>query len=591
MILYDSLLAYCVEWLEGRAAASQTFFTCAYLHDLSLWEDAEPEGAKKLLVFSQLFLQLCHELLCQISRARVFDAEDFIPHLCGLSVEQPQGTLPLLRQTSEKYPFLTQLVSKMDPDNPSKAEDYRLQLVFRLLATMAGDVNALNQSIDVLKLFSTFPECTAQQQNPERFLDPSVLLPVGVLQPCLSHRTDPALHPGPRLKEPPLPRYIKYYSQMLVDLHLVCSSFNSGSIGLHRWIKGDGLKDLSLPARSLLETSNTSQIGVVIVQSFVAFGIPSEWIEIDVVQNFTSQLTTHYKPLLDVYAFNRARQRRAIGRALMGQLPVIQHLASAIDKKLQDHHKLLARKFPYPRYFESWAVDQTLQWMIRYIEEGILMDLFQGEELITSYWYLDYLYGNLLDLRQKLHALTKDLRESLLRLKSRTQQRAKRGGAGGRAAKQAPSTNIPSEAAIDLVTPAIHRLLCTASRQILFGIMRMNKLVAPVAPSPFVFSKRYRCFSRLPHPPMLEHRFYVETTQVLTQEQASSLLRLASQSFGSARADLSKLTQFPLRQDLLKVCISNSVQILSFEKIAASTAEKPARIEFLPECPYPQIFF
>ena len=133
VLLYDSLIAFCVEWLDGRMAPTQAFFTCAYLHDISLWEDDDSEGGHKLRIFCQLFLQLCHELLGQISRARVFDAEDFIPHLCGLTLEQPEGTLPLLRQTAAKFPFLTQLVSKMDPNNPTKSHDYRFLLTFPLL--------------------------------------------------------------------------------------------------------------------------------------------------------------------------------------------------------------------------------------------------------------------------------------------------------------------------------------------------------------------------------------------------------------------------------------------------------------------------
>lgn len=461
---------------------------------------------------------------------------------------------------------------------------------------MAGDLMALKDSLHVVQELRGLEALAEQAQQPSDYLTPWDKLPVGVLQPHLSARLEPPLQPGPALKEAPLERYTTYFTKLLTEIWRICTHINSARYRLSDWIQGLGIRDLTLPARNLLE-ANVERLSASLAQSLAAFAIPSEFIETEIVQSFILAMASRsYHRLAEVYMSNRARHRRIIGAALRTDLPHIQQAACAVDRKLAEAHKLLTLRFRFSRYFEAWSIDQTIQWMTRYLEEGILIDLFVGEELITIFWYLDYLYEKLLALRTQIRIETKEIREAAQRLSMRGNRGKSRGassagGGAARGAKKSSAANCPSEAQVDTLEPTIHRLLAEGSRQLLLALSLLGRLFPPNPLNELSFNKRFAAFANIAQPPMLHYAFFHETTKPITVDNLPDLLACASQSFASARTQLQNAPNFPDRQNLLKVCVSNAVQIEMIKRRKPDHPLKPARVELLPECPYPLIYF
>ncbi|RHY24180.1 hypothetical protein DYB32_008958 [Aphanomyces invadans] len=128
-----------------------------------------------------------------------------------------------------------------------------------------------------------------------------------------------------------------------------------------------------------------------LADSMVMNGVPSVLLSTQEGIGFSTRCIEAVYESLKCHLHNRPRQRHRL-ELLLDEWAQLQVDAASIDDKFVTEMGI--PKASYPRYFTSWALEQTSALMIHYLTLGFELDIYALSEYSTIYWYLDYLLGS-----------------------------------------------------------------------------------------------------------------------------------------------------------------------------------------------------
>ncbi|ETV90589.1 hypothetical protein, variant [Aphanomyces invadans] len=128
-----------------------------------------------------------------------------------------------------------------------------------------------------------------------------------------------------------------------------------------------------------------------LADSMVMNGVPSVLLSTQEGIGFSTRCIEAVYESLKCHLHNRPRQRHRL-ELLFDEWAQLQVDAASIDDKFVTEMGI--PKASYPRYFTSWALEQTSALMIHYLTLGFELDIYALSEYSTIYWYLDYLLGS-----------------------------------------------------------------------------------------------------------------------------------------------------------------------------------------------------
>uniref|UniRef100_T1JNY4 Protein MAK10 homolog n=1 Tax=Strigamia maritima TaxID=126957 RepID=T1JNY4_STRMM len=427
-----------VTWLEGHSLA-QTVFTNLYLHHPNLIED------NCIKAFSTCVLKLVDIIREYISRAGVFEEEDFQPIIYGYELANDVSDMKvtvMMRDAEDE------LQRKVKNTRSKQGEQW--------------DLEAQNQHRHALALFSRMKFCRLFYQALLAFgkktsaIDEiqKFLLHCGELIPTLDSTTDLGIQPeakeengnkadyptimgfeplvNQRLLPPTFPRYTKiksreeavdYFEGLINRLRLICNVVNYGTFHAALDFFGEFSKlSPCVLSRSLLQllylpntevnyllvsltikTFGTELMTDVLRDGARAFISPPVFVQKsrlmlnaqakEYVDTFLNRCVRPFCFLIKISGHNRARQRDKLSH-ILEDLANLQDEADKVDAFLHN----LSLKCEYPRQhlacFGTWILYHTLRVMIHYVLTGFELELYSTHEYHYVFWYLfEFLYG------------------------------------------------------------------------------------------------------------------------------------------------------------------------------------------------------
>ncbi len=444
--IIDDTFGCLVTWLEGHSLA-QTVFINLYLHNPYVIID------KPIKVFCIIILKLIDTIREFVSKANVFEEEDFQPIVYGYQLASDindSKACAMIREVEDelckKVKSLQRSVNKTEENKSCESE---IQLASALLVRLKF-CRSLFQSLVTLKK-ETLNKTNRKSnsianktitEDIEKYLNQcnetiqvwKQTISMGIEADSSStsgHRADYPTIMGfeplvnQRLLPPTFPRYTKmksrieavdYLESFISRLRRVCkiyecTSFNSALEFFNDFSKNvpascvlsrSILQVLYLPQPSLV--FGTTHMSEVIRESCKLFIKPPSLCTKSSLINSNSQA----KELLEAFfircirpmatltqicGHNRARQREKLAQ-ILEELAALQDEAEKIDSYLNNLTQKSDPQCSHLGYYSTWVLYHILRVMIQYLLSGFELELYAPHEYSYIFWYLyEFLFG------------------------------------------------------------------------------------------------------------------------------------------------------------------------------------------------------
>ncbi|KAF0682415.1 Aste57867_25461 [Aphanomyces stellatus] len=341
-----------------------------------------------------------------------------------------------------------------------------------------------------------------------------------------------------------------------------------------------------------------------LADSMILTGVPSVLLSTQEGIQYSTRCIEAVYESLKCHLHNRPRQRHRL-ELLLDEWVLLQVDAASIDDKFVTEMGI--PKATYPRYFTSWALEQTSALMIQYLTLGFELDLYTPTEYTTIYWYLDFLLGsrihnltNAWSFVEKLKTLTTSERSSAAAppppaptTTTTTSSKKKKKGKGSHAtaASTAVTTMVaaapPQDEAEyvkdkytwDIALLETHRSLTRALFQYMVGlhldgVLPQDDTVYGSAATRF--QHRFQSFARLQYPAPLSYDDLVKNCD-FSQYEVKVVFQSSDECFKLARTRIDQVLAtaaaspdrerfVPELKSLAKVCVVNGVYLHQYSK-------------------------
>ncbi|CAK4080744.1 unnamed protein product [Aphanomyces euteiches] len=328
-----------------------------------------------------------------------------------------------------------------------------------------------------------------------------------------------------------------------------------------------------------------------LADSMTLTGVPSVLLSTQEGIQFSTRCIEAVYESLKCHLHNRPRQRHRL-ELLLDEWVLLQIEAASIDDKFVT--EMAIPKTSYPRYFTSWALDQTCALMTQYLGLGFELDLYAPDEFTTIFWYMDYLLGsrihnltNAWSFVDKLKSMDKSIgnkaASSAAPTSTGTSSKKKKKGAKGSVNANADdntSDPIKEKFSWGISLLEVHRAVTRALFQYAIGLHLDGLLPSretAYGTASIRFQHRFKSFARLQVPAPLSYADLVKNCD-FSKYDASVIFQSSDECFKLARTKIDQALAMvaaspterervvPELKALTKVCITNGVYLNQYSK-------------------------
>eukprot|EP00933_Yihiella_yeosuensis_P037955 TRINITY_DN31943_c0_g1_i1.p1 TRINITY_DN31943_c0_g1~~TRINITY_DN31943_c0_g1_i1.p1 ORF type:complete len:761 (+),score=158.82 TRINITY_DN31943_c0_g1_i1:126-2408(+) len=539
VVIMDELLMYYLLWLDGHTVV-QTCFSCLYLQ--------EPERLlKKMPAFGSFvdaFLVACRFAWETVTRAGVFDDEDFLPTMFGVNLE----ACVFSSDANEIYKLLEaerEKLKKSESPN-SQALAFRLEFIgeymlalAQLLPTLLNpDQKASGNKSGGKGQRAKAIACWNKALKLLDRLEKSVVSSSPEMLRCFDASINrKLLVPGPPRTVQPIkdPKIVFGMWNSHVQELLLCTGIQQRQLAvlLQGSITYKGQPSILPRSVAQLCAAEQGLARRLLLESLEQFLFPPEAVQHckKPVETFLTRCEAMVLHLLKLSHSNNARRFRRLAH-VFPDFNELQHEAWQLDEVLK---VTFGANLRHPRPCWIWIMEHCLQSMIAKLLLGFQLELYDEAEFHMIYWYVDYLYGlRIYNLNELCHAKEQDSAGNKKKPGKKDQPGVHRNG-------QKPKNPPP------------YLLLLEATQTTVRGIFRLlafclshGLLPAPPASEaglPQRFVLRFRCLEefRLPHLPSYAD-FDSSSAAAQVGVDGRAVLKASQSSFQEATVLLDRMT-------------------------------------------------
>jgi len=314
--------------------------------------------------------------------------------------------------------------------------------------------------------------------------------------------------------------------------------------------------------------------------SLAAYYLPASSLASAPATDFLTLATETMVRLGHTLCFNRGRQRRRFVREIE-YWQITQTEAEACDAKCFQMRRNAAGKqalhSPTGMFFIGWTLDQTLRMLLYHIKLGFQLDLYAEREYIMIYWYLDYLYGVMINCQPPETPPTDKSEKG-----NKKKDKKKRPGGA------AQEREMHHKAVVDRALAASNQHLCRGLFRLLAGCHKHGVFVPKETPFTSlmqIFQRRFMIFMRLEQPNPLTFEHFLESSNV-APFRITQLYSAANESFRAAKASAEALLRLHLSGEmesearrLLKTAVTNTVHLTRLTQRAVAAEQEEGESE------------
>lgn len=621
IIMLDQTLSCLVTWLEGHSLA-QTVMTNLYLH--------HPDRLQCVVLkaVSVAFLKISDVIKDIISKAGVFEEEDFQPHTYGFRLGQDvteQRCLAGLREAEELLGKDIRRTKAKEGQERSEAEE-----------ADHLDFLSLQARLKFLRLFFS---CLTVIQRGEpgeavRLIAQCEDLVAGLTSGVPTHQGrvrgfEPLTNQ--RLLPPTFPRYaeivsrseaLQYIASLVSRLSSVTAVINITSFNLSlEFFHSFSCSSPCVLSRSVLQllytplhSSLTARPGIsqaagppippsfadILRDSCKNFMAPPclmpaprilpgqppsplHTLQVKLcLETFFSQCCRPFGLLIQTTGHNRARQRDKICLVLE-EFCSLQEEADRLDNMLNSLGAAVGRQ--HNLYIGTWLLYHVLKLMIRYILSGFELELYSVHEWSMMWWYLfELLYPWLINCLHRADTLLSEHLETVDREKKLAKNKKKSKPGSKKAAKSRPYLT-------EIAAFQAHANMCAGYYKLMVAARQENKILSP---SPQFdneqvrYEHRFGTFATLLTPPLMPYTQYKEVLEHTEKAPANSLYTAASRDFGQARQILESVQPSTPEEDFSNLITINKTNFVA-ASVLARDKSRPIDFDFSLHLNFPTV--
>uniref|UniRef100_UPI00358DE771 N-alpha-acetyltransferase 35, NatC auxiliary subunit isoform X2 n=1 Tax=Myxine glutinosa TaxID=7769 RepID=UPI00358DE771 len=576
--IIDNCFCCLVTWLEGHSLA-QTVFTCLYMHNADLIEDATMKAFTLGII-----------KICDIVR----DKEDFHSMTYGFKMANNVTDLRvtgMLKDVEEDFQRRVKSTRNRQGEDRGPIIEFEHQLcvaVFsrirftRLLLTALitftrKEMNAtaevqklMVQAMDLLPSIEGSMEFGIQTQTDSTKGDQPILMG---FEPLVNQRLLP----------PTFPRYAKiisrkdtmeYLRSLVGRIGALCEVTNLTSFhSILEFFISLSEQSPCVLSRSLLQVTfladNKKVFGVHLLQDMLreslrAFICPPVLSQKcclynnaqarEYVETFITHAVRPFCSLIQIHGHNRARQRDKLAH-ILEDFSALQDEAEKMDASL---HAMLSKQEPQRQHLacvSTWVLYHNLRIMIHYILSGFELELYNVHEYHYIFWYLsELLYGWLISTLSRADAA--QLAEERF-----TEEAQK-----SRSSKKVKKKKRARPLGREITMNQAHQSYCAGMYKAMVGFDLDGKVVKPkfkFDSEEVRFEHRFAAFSGVITPPPVHYKQFKEMTNLGKFNpplQAGDLYTSAGKHFQQTKLILESLSSSEAEvNNLLKIVKTNFV--------------------------------
>eukprot|EP01127_Copromyxa_protea_P001258 TRINITY_DN11298_c0_g1_i1.p1 TRINITY_DN11298_c0_g1~~TRINITY_DN11298_c0_g1_i1.p1 ORF type:complete len:683 (-),score=165.81 TRINITY_DN11298_c0_g1_i1:78-2126(-) len=575
----DRLMTFQAMWIDGFPIAN-TLFSCMYLPTAS-----EVLDDRVLSTFIPVLLSQC--ILIKAIIDTTGEEDDFFRGMYGFDFPEIDAKKAIAEMNKAENE-LANNSTKPIQDDPAKELEYRGALLARLRFAKAWfntlsklstyDLAASLKALDVAKIqLEIINKNTSLGEVPEAVFESEIARRISI-----GH---------PRKIEPiSFDKTFEYYQQTFRHFTVLVNLPETTKLEDMRWkatdLVDDGASILTRAAFMKLFHQDGKILGKEPIIDWLIRDakdcacIPESYFKYDFVQEFVKIFGQVYTAYMTLSSWTKARRRRKIP-ALFREWAILSDGASRVDKQITEALKLQESSV----YFILWVLDKSHQTMLSYLQIGFDLELYDEQEYLMIYWFMDTIHAN----RMQQHNFL------LKYAQSKPEPPAARQGGKNKKIKKPvskPSANVQ-------ITPTPYNLeiscefeLCRSTLRYLMALEMEDKLPKPqfrFGSAAKRFDVRFNAFYLVPGstPTYVQYEQYQKDLAARKIHRPNDdYLTVAGESFKNTKAQLEKLINHPKglpkwRQEryraMLKVVITNSVYMMTVKakKLHKSALHQP----------------
>jgi hypothetical protein len=556
--IVDNLFILLSMWLDGYSLA-HTLFTCLYLHRPVLTLENT-----RIYPLIAVLLKTVALIRAVIMKAEVAEEEDFHSYLFNFSLcddVDETAVVESLKKLEEEFlrRYLQRdqsLAKGLPPLQSDATKESEFVKAFLARVRFFRSFHMIQKHLDkpaCSGLAAAKESITLAKQQLEIICSTSHLgeIPSGVFEYEISRRL--SLSTPPRsLKRATLSQASKKIEQILDHQMNLCvlDQLNDAALTLRDLdaiIDNINSSHCDILTRSrllrMLVSPGFTVFGRVPLRDLImrngveVFNVPKKYFENDATKRFLSQLTKSYFRLFQCNLLNRARQRRRLSH-------MIDEFFTRINDGVQLEDKLLEGSNNRPFIISTWLTDPLLRIMIRYLELGFELEIYETYEYFMIYWYLDNLYAQLLDNYQSMQKVLQGSRHSGPKRRNKKAERKAEKKAAMKKVKQYKDIDQPLPETSYLIELEMYHYLVRGILRMLAACHIERKFSIPTFPfgsTQSRFYRRFYPFFRLPHPQPFYFESFQQTALNLTQHKAVEVLAASIEAFNQCNVCIEKL--------------------------------------------------
>ncbi|XP_054159610.1 N-alpha-acetyltransferase 35, NatC auxiliary subunit-like [Oppia nitens] len=604
--IIDETLSTLITWFEGHSLA-QTVFINLYLHNPSLIID------KTLRFFCKIVLKLIDSIREFVSKAQVFEEEDFQPVVYGYNLANDLSdskACSIIREVDEELSKKTKLLQKSldkNTESESNKQDvechrltcglhnrikffrYLFQTLYSLkkasylkTANRKSNANIDKQlSEDIEKYLN---HCSESLLIWRQTIDCGIKPESGITS---GHKADYPTIVGfeplvnQRLLPPTFPRYtrmksrleaLEFSEQLIQRLKRVtkiyeCSSYEMALAFFNHFsqnipnscvLSRSILQVLYLPQPSLV--FGTSHLAQVVRDSCKQFIKPPSLCTKSALinnnstaylflDNFFHHAVRPMATLTQICGHNRARQREKLAQ-ILEELTTLQDEADRVDNYLNVITQNSDPPTSHIGYYTSWVLYHILRTMTQYLLSGFELELYSLHEYQYMFWYLyEFLYGWIVSTLNRASNLILEQEALADQIQQQTKGKSKKIRPKKR--KQRPHyQEILIYQSLQHLNNGFYKAIC--------GFKNDGKLPTPQSAlntEEIRYEHRFMPFRSVIAPPPVPYIQYKDMTRNVLQQTPGELYLLSCKSFQQTKA-------------LLETISDPKSEVMSYIKIA-----------------------
>ncbi|KAI9102676.1 Mak10 subunit, NatC N-terminal acetyltransferase-domain-containing protein [Phlyctochytrium arcticum] len=561
--IMDELLSFEFLWLSGRPLC-QTLFTCVYLHDPYA---VDCPIVRDLII---MVMKTADLIRLEVSRARVFEEEDFLPDTMGLrlceEVQQSEALSGLIRADNEIRVFKNQLLARgrLAEKSPLLKVDFPTEPVIDFVDALLARCQFRGSFYSAIEALGRRDVTLAHQHLLDAKLQLEIIATTISLGADVTSSFNPHITRKLFTQAPPKPveamerdKAVAEVIIMVQHLLEVCqiSTFNHPTTliramdNLSARTPRPNVLTLSLLHIVIFQEGKLcghTPISDAIRSAVYGFTESEHWLAVqsqrsEILDILVNHALDPFVMLMSLYQFNRARQHRRLRKGFVSW-EALQIEAEALDMDLHANIRDLAvtngDKPELPFLLSSWVYHNKLNMMTLFLLLGYELDLYGSYEHAAIFWYLEYLF---------------EMQGNHLERVERTRHRST-SSAGPPAS---PATSTGSLQLLLLMKEV-------SGKESLFrGLFRSSKwlhqlgLVRPPSHAAYNskihYEHRFRSFRHLNIPAPLPYENYEAAMA------ESEPIELAQEDFASARKSFERVLQH-LKSDIMGIESQNALE-------------------------------